>query len=253
MVVGHCCGEGLVRIGVGVMNSESRGGATVIWLAVHTTEGIMRARDLLAWTSWPGSSHASNDETGVLLGPEAGFVPYNLASWTLRAGNPFSDNLEQCGWARWSRAEWLSRPLLLGTTAQWIAARHAARPWIPITKLSPAEVGAGKAGVIGHVDYTVGTGDGSHTDPGPGYPWDVVIEKARDLAFGIPKPGPTAEETEMFLIRSESGSIFLISDNWAEPVKTDGDNLALQKKFGPPVTVTTDFFNRAIANARRLG
>ena len=70
------------------MKSSSRNGAVVRVLALHTTEGIMRARDLRDWKSWPGSSHAANDETGVLMGPADGFVPYDRAAWTLRNGNP---------------------------------------------------------------------------------------------------------------------------------------------------------------------
>jgi hypothetical protein len=169
------------------MHSESRDGAKVIWLAVHTTEGIMRAVDLRAWTAWAGSSHASNDETGVLLsGAGDGFVDYSRAAWTLRAANPISDNLEQCGWARWTRAEWLARPKLLDATARWLADRSKARG-IPLVHLSLADIKARKPGVIGHADYTYATGDGTHTDPGPNYPWDVVIAKARAYAGQAPQ------------------------------------------------------------------
>lgn len=167
------------------MHSESRNGAKVIWLAVHTTEGIMRATGLRDWTTWTGSSHASNDETGVLLSGSAdGFVDYSLAAWTIRNGNHISDNLEQCGWARWTRAEWLARPLLLETTAQWLAERHAARPWIPLRRLTAAEIKAKQPGVLGHGDYTVATGDGTHTDPGPNFPWDIVLARANALVNG---------------------------------------------------------------------
>jgi hypothetical protein len=167
--------------------SESRQGAKVIWLAVHSTEGndILRVNDAVslrdaAW--WTGSSHAITDNE-ALLTPAQGCVPYDRAAWTLRGGNRYSDNIEQVGWARWSRAEWLAHPGTLDHTARWLAERSTARG-IPLVKLSPAEVGARKAGVIGHWDYTLGTGDGSHTDPGPSYPWDVVIDRARAYAAG---------------------------------------------------------------------
>jgi hypothetical protein len=165
------------------MKSSSRNGAKVIWLAVHTTEGMMRVQALRDWAGWPGSSHAASDETGALWGPEQGFVPYDRAAWTLRNGNPISENIEQCGWARWTRAEWLARPKLLDATARWLAERSKARG-IPLVKLSPAEVRARKPGVLGHGDYSTGTGDGTHWDPGPGYPWDVVMDKARAYAAG---------------------------------------------------------------------
>lgn len=163
--------------------SESRGGATVRLLVVHTTEGGGTAQALRDAAWWTGSSHAINDETGTLLTPAQGCVPYEKASWTVRSGNHISDNIEQVGWARYTRAEWLARPKLLDGTARWLADRSKARK-IPLVKLSPADVKAGKSGVCGHVDWTLGMGDGSHTDPGPNYPWDVVLDKARAYATG---------------------------------------------------------------------
>jgi hypothetical protein len=161
--------------------SESRNGARVRLLAVHSTEGNGTAQQLRDAAWWTGSSHAINDEYGTLLTPAEGTVPYDRASWTLRSGNPISENIEQVGWARYTRADWLARPKLLDTTARWLADRSKARG-IPLVKLSPGDVALGKAGVIGHVDWTVGAQDGTHTDPGPNYPWDVVIAKARAYA-----------------------------------------------------------------------
>ncbi len=161
------------------MKSSSRNGARVRVLAVHTTEGIMRAVDLRAWTAWPGSSHAAADDTGVLLdGAGDGFVDHARAAWTLRSGNPWSENIELCAHAKWTRAQWLARPTLLELCAVWLARRSAARG-IPLVKITPAQYRAGASGVIGHHDHTVGYSDGTHWDPGPGFPWDVVLARAR--------------------------------------------------------------------------
>lgn len=158
--------------------SESRNGARVRVLAVHTTEGIMRAVDLRAWKSWPGSSHAAADDTGVLLdGAGDGFVDHDRAAWTLRSGNCWSENIELCAMASWTRAQWLARAELLDRCAYWLAVRAIARD-IPLVKLTPAQYRAGGSGVIGHHDHTVGYSDGTHWDPGPGFPWDVVLELA---------------------------------------------------------------------------
>jgi hypothetical protein len=166
------------------MKSSSRNGARVIWLGVHTTEGMMRATALRDWQEWAGSSHASSDETGALLTPVDGFVPYDRAAWTLRNGNAISENIEQCGWAKWTRAEWLARPKLLEATARWLADRSKARN-IPLVRLSAADIRARKPGVIGHGDYSTATGDGTHWDPGAGYPWDVVLGRAQQLRDGV--------------------------------------------------------------------
>jgi hypothetical protein len=170
--------------------SESRGGAQVIWLAVHSTEGDDNpladdAAALRDATWWEGSSHAiADDEPGSLLTPAEGCVPYERAAWTLRGGNRYSDNLELVARASWPRLVWLAQPRLLESCAKWLADRHAAQPWIPLRRLSLAEIRAHQPGVIGHVDYTNATGDGTHWDPGPGFPWDVVLARANGIANG---------------------------------------------------------------------
>ncbi|MGW4484346.1 N-acetylmuramoyl-L-alanine amidase [Amycolatopsis sp. NPDC004368] len=182
--------------------SSSRGGARVLWVTVHTAEGIRKASDLQAFfnRSTDSSAHAVADDNTLL----DNLVPYDRAAWTLRNGNPKSDNLELCGFASWSRDEWLTEHQgMLRNAANWIRSRCTARG-IPITKLSAADVHAGKAGVIGHVDYTNGTGDGTHWDPGPGFPWDVVISMASGAVAGgggsagggtVPSTTTTREES----------------------------------------------------------
>lgn len=162
---------------------ESRGGKPVIWLAVHSTEGDGTAQDLRDASWWEGSSHAINDATGTLLTPAQGCVPYDQAAWTIRGGNHYSDNIEQVGWAKWTTADWLARPLLLEGTARWLADRSKARG-IPLVRLTAADIKAGKPGVIGHGDWTVAMFDGSHSDPGPNYPWDIVLARATELRSG---------------------------------------------------------------------
>jgi N-acetyl-anhydromuramyl-L-alanine amidase AmpD len=159
--------------------SESRDGYAVRVLAVHTTEGYGTAEQLRDATWWKGSSHAIADDTGTLLG---GLVPYERASWTLRSGNRWSENIELIGWAAWTEATWLEKKKpLLDACARWLAERSKARG-IPLVKLTPEEYAAGGTGVIGHADHTYGYHDGSHTDPGIGFPWDYVLTKAREYA-----------------------------------------------------------------------
>jgi hypothetical protein len=116
-------------------------------------------------------------------------VPYDQAAWTLRSGNHISENIELCAFAHYSRQDWLDRGKLLDACAQWLAVRAHANG-IPLVKLSPADVAAGKAGVIGHADWTQGMHDGSHYDPGPEFPWDVVIPKAQVLEKALSQPTP---------------------------------------------------------------
>lgn len=229
------------------MHSSSRNGATVIWLVLHTTEGIMRAWDLRNWTSWAGSSHAASDETGVLLTPEHGFVPYDRAAWTLRNGNPISENIEQCGWARWTRAEWLARPQLLDATARWLADRSKARG-IPLRRLSHAEVRARVPGVIMHDDYSKATGDGSHWDCGPGYPWDVVLAKAVAYRDGAPAPDDVPEDIDMRVIQSKNRGSAVVGPGYFNELNAEELPVAI-KLYGKPTVGNDREFDLAKAIA----
>lgn len=168
------------------------------WIAIHTAEGSTTAVGLgnyFATGTDQSSSHVGIDADGIVQ-----YVPYDQQSWTLRRGNPYSENAELCGFASMTRGEWLSevdvtrefipgkgrrtvrRPRqMLRHVSAWIARRCLANN-TPIRKLSPAEVGRDVSGVIGHVDYTHGKRDGTHVDPGGAFPWDVVLTDALKFA-----------------------------------------------------------------------
>lgn len=148
-------------------------GEAVRVVVVHTAEGIRDADDLVEYftrSDVDASCHECADDD-----KRRPAVPYARAAWTLLSGNAISDNLELCGFAEWSRDEWLQEHMgMIRNAAAWIAERCAARG-IPCVKLTPKQLRAGQSGVIGHVDWSVGMRDGDHWDPGPGFPWDVVM------------------------------------------------------------------------------
>lgn len=164
--------------------SSSRGGTKARLVAVHTAESARTATSLRSYfdRTESASSHVAIDATTTLE-----MVPRSRAAWTLRNGNPYSVNAELCAFAAWSRADWLSTGTVQGCAnprkivsraAAW-ARRECLALGIPMVKLSPADVRAGKAGIIGHHDYTVGMRDGSHWDPGPNFPWDIFMAEVR--------------------------------------------------------------------------
>lgn len=175
--------SGTVKVGDGMIpspNHSGRGGKQVRLIVIHTAEGARTVESLGAWfqRSNPGvSSHAGIDDKRIET-----YVDYSQQAFTVRSGNAISDNVELCGFAAWTRTQWLGEHRrMLELAAQWIAERCKARG-IPIRKLTPAEVKAGQAGVCGHIDWTLGMKDGSHTDPGPSFPWDEVIRMAGGVA-----------------------------------------------------------------------
>lgn len=174
--------------------SDPRGSRPVRLIAVHTAEGARTAASLGAYFFQP--SVMASSHVGIDAGATLQYVDYNRSAWTLRSGNPISDNAELCGFAHWTRAQWLGTATvegcvnpraMLDRTAAWVRSRCLARG-IPIRKLSPSDVAAGRSGVIAHWDWTVGMGDGSHTDPGSAFPWDYVIGRAAENGGGGSTP-----------------------------------------------------------------
>lgn len=177
-------------VDIATNNYSSRNGAKVIWVAIHTTEGIMDANDLgYYWQRITnGSSHAGCDNVKTKT-----YVDPAYASWTLLNGNSRSVNMEICGWARWTREEWLGPQMgRLVQAANW-ARQMCDRFGIPKRYIGAAGVARGEAGIIGHVDYTNGAKDGDHWDPGPGFPWDVFMQ----LVNGGPAGPGTGKEKEI--------------------------------------------------------
>jgi N-acetyl-anhydromuramyl-L-alanine amidase AmpD len=88
--------------------------------------------------------------------------------------------------AGWSRDVWLSKATMLDKCARWIA-EECDRYNIPLTKIGAGDINAGRKGVCGHGDCSAAGAGGSHTDPGPNFPWAHVIALAGGAA---PAPGP---------------------------------------------------------------
>lgn len=157
-----------------------------LWVVVHTAESSGSAEGL--GNFFQNVSRNSSSHEGADNVERVQYVDYANSAWTLRSGNPISVNLENAGaYSAWSRDQWLSQPTRLELNAQWIAERCRADN-IPCAKIGPAEVAAGHKGVIEHQDYTYGTGDGTHTDCGANYPWDIILPRAQQIYAGGTPP-----------------------------------------------------------------
>lgn len=88
-----------------------------------------------------------------------------------------------------SRAQWLD-PISSATIDQAARqiARDCAKYGLPVRRLSVDETRAawysypnGPKGIVGHVDVTRAYPEdgGDHTDPGPEFPWDVLMERIK--------------------------------------------------------------------------
>lgn len=100
-----------------------------------------------------------------------------------QGGKPNFYGLSICmpGYARQTRDEWLdpkSFKHLVGFAAFIVECNE--RFQIPMVKVGPGELKAGKGGYCGHVDIRDAFG-GTHYDPGYQFPWDVVANLVYEM------------------------------------------------------------------------
>jgi N-acetyl-anhydromuramyl-L-alanine amidase AmpD len=166
-------------------NYSSRGGTKVRLVVIHTAEGATTIESLGSFFSNPSSQVSSQTGIDDKLGICGEYVKRENKPWTQGNANPYSTATELCAFAKWDRAEWLRHPNMLENTKQWINEECAAFG-IPKVRLNASQAQGGQAGVCGHVD--LGSAGGGHWDPGPNFPWDIVLG-------GAPAPPTTAPPT----------------------------------------------------------
>ncbi len=180
-----------------LLKSETRHGTTIKLIAVHTNEGDnpanvypdRTAENLAAYLDRENTAgrsksyHSIVDDDSELI-----YVDPEQAAWALPYGGNLP-GLQLCftGWARWSRAEWLTHRAMLERGAL-VVRRWAQQYNIPLRHLTPQQVKAGERGIIGHADWTNSAPGkrGTHTDPGDNFPWDVL------LAYSDPPSTPAS-------------------------------------------------------------
>src|SRR5215472_371889 len=175
----------LKRVWIPSPNFSSRGGSSVRLIVLHTAEGARTYRDLGSFFQGnvQASSHVGIDDTPNEIGE---YVHRPDKAWTCASYNPYSVNAELCAFASWSHDEWMNHQMMLSNCAAWIA--EEARYWnIPITNLTDAQAQGSGRGVCQHKQ--LGAAGGGHSDCGPNFPVEYVLDMARS---GVPTP----EETE---------------------------------------------------------
>jgi peptidoglycan hydrolase-like protein with peptidoglycan-binding domain len=166
-------------------------------VVVHTSEGSTTEAGLSGFVGQPSSGvsyHVCYDDV-TSAGQITEMVERSRMSWSALAANDWGVHGCLCtpsgASGGWSRDVWLSHSTMLAKCAAWIA-EEAAVYGVPLRFVSAAEVAAGVPGVCGHNECSQAGAGGSHFDPGPAFPWDVVLEMAGG-APGMPAgPGSAA-------------------------------------------------------------
>lgn len=211
----------------------------VDWLVVHTAEGAKMEIDLGHY--FAGTTAGSSNSGIGQGGGYASYVNFSDTPWAAPPLNQEGEHLEICGFAKWTRETWLKYPAMLETVAKWIAWRCTVRR-IPIRYINKPVKGT--SGVTGHVDVNNVYHLSNHWDPGPNFPWDIVIARAKVLA-SVPTTNPTppsAKAGSAYVVRAGDSywriaqAAYRDGTKWPIISKANG-NKALQP--GMKITVPT--------------
>ncbi|MFZ2486686.1 MAG: N-acetylmuramoyl-L-alanine amidase [Anaerolineae bacterium] len=147
-------------------------------IIVHDTEGAFDGAISWMISQQNGSYHILRalDGRGVRLVPDA------RQAWAaMGTGNRIGLHISIEGYAKWTRAEWLAkgRDGLEGLA-------HDIAAWsktygVPLARITAADLRAGKRGIATHADVSAAWRETDHTDPGAGFPLDLVIARAKDI------------------------------------------------------------------------
>lgn len=161
-----------------------------IFLYVHTFEGrdldaVAMARYQLS-PSAGGSYHIVIDADGKTAREnDDEYIPW-AAMFTANR-NGFHVSL--AGRAAFTREQWLARPRQLDKLAEIAAAYERAYSIPVVIRLAP-DLRARIPGLSTHAEASKAWHESDHTDPGKGFPLDVIVEKAKKLKTPPPPPAP---------------------------------------------------------------
>ncbi len=173
--------------------------ASVQLIVIHDTEGSSHGQSAEDGAAYDArrtdgtSTHYFHDNNSTVQ-----CVRTEDVAFTARAqGNARGIQHELCDKASQSGAQWTDEySLAMLQVAAKQCARDVIKWGIPVRKLTPAQVAAGVKGFCGHADITRAFPQdrGTHTDPGPNFPWARFLDMVRDIV-SPPKPQPVEDNT----------------------------------------------------------
>jgi hypothetical protein len=169
--------------------SGTRKLSEILWIIWHDTEGGT-AETIAAYFAEPvtangdgpgGSAHLVVDVLECVR-----CLPNTAVPWGAPGANEQGFHIEQCGYAKWTEAQWLAHDTMLHRTA-FKTAYHCDLFKLPVRFCKAADLRAGRKGITTHAEVTKAfPGPGrTHTDPGTNYPFDHVLALTRAYRKGL--------------------------------------------------------------------
>lgn len=158
------------------------------FLVIHTMESPEKPDTAEAVANWfagstapQASAHYCIDSNSIVQ-----CVFDHDIAWAAPNANHNGLHFEHAGRAAQRAANWKDpysiKELLLSAE---LVAQKCKKYSIPIRHLTPAQVKANQLGLCGHIDVTRAfPGTGTHTDPGPDFPWTMYLRYVKAFAAG---------------------------------------------------------------------
>lgn len=183
-------------------DSGPRDVSKLIWCVIHTTENDddTPPENVAKW-----QQDRNNDSSyNVLFGSSGRTVRSNddnYCPWSAgMPANRIGIHGSAIGYASRTREHWNKFPHQLEAIAQWLAACHI-EYGIPLRELTVDEVRRYTPGVTTHAVYwqAIGRAQGmdTRTDPGPGFPMDSVLERAKSIVASKSDPATQVKDNGM--------------------------------------------------------
>lgn len=236
------------RIGIAPRGySPGRPFGRCIWVVIHTTDGSEEYGAALNGNHYD-SVRTDSVSTHVFV--DADIVVQELNSWdrawaARETANNLGYHVEICGRASQSVAQWSDKS---SAAEVLIAAQHVARVClklgIPPRWASKTQVQARLPGIITHANVSAWL-EGTHTDPGPNFPYVPFISQVQfwyDVyakpAPTPPKPPATIGDNDMKLFKTADAPAYYKTDGvYAWHLETMAEVARLEKLFGSTVVL----------------
>lgn len=177
-------------------NDDGRRQGLIKRIYIHTFEG--RDLDAIAMAKYQlspaagGSYHIVIDRDGMTAREnDDDFIPWSAGPKANRDGI----HISLAGQAAFSRDKWLSRGKQLDKLAEVVAA-YCRKYGVPAIYRNAKALGEGKWGISTHAAAAIAWRETDHTDPGLGFPMDVLVDKVNALLHPTPVPPPPPAPVE---------------------------------------------------------
>lgn len=177
-------------------NDDGRRQGLIKRIYIHTFEG--RDLDAIAMARYQlspaagGSYHIVIDVNGMTAREnDDDYIPWSAGYKANRDGI----HISLAGQAAFSRDKWLSRGKQLDKLADMVAA-YCKSYGVPAIYRNPEDLKADRWGISTHADAAIAWRETDHTDPGKGFPMDVLVDKVNQRLHPTPVPPPPPAPVE---------------------------------------------------------